>query len=353
MIANFTIKHFRGIGSLTMNGLKGLNVLIGKNNCGKTSILEALWFASSTRQPDAGLRINAGRGLDWFTPDHIWTIFHRKDIKQRPEIVVQSENHGAFAVQVRLFFATEQNLSAMPVTLSTIDAETKANGIEIHAGPAPDKLSFTFRLVKTYDEQTKGETLVAHRSQADVVFWSPSIQLILAEVRALLGASFVNSSFGRIVSENREHEVVEALKIFIPTIKEIKLGGTDGNTVLVNEGGALNLPMPLQGDGVVRAFTLATSIVNLSGGVVLVDEIDNGIHTSVLKPFWKTLVTAALRNKTQIFATTHSWESLQCLKAALDEDPEAQNHAAVFNLVRRAEDKISVYPYHYPEFKDA
>jgi len=41
-LEKFTIKNFRGIENITLNFNKGLNILIGENNAGKTAILDAL-----------------------------------------------------------------------------------------------------------------------------------------------------------------------------------------------------------------------------------------------------------------------------------------------------------------------
>jgi AAA15 family ATPase/GTPase len=67
------------------------------------------------------------------------------------------------------------------------------------------------------------------------------------------------------------------------------------------------------GEGMVRLLSLVLEITNASGGVVLVDEIENGLHHSVLTKVWRAVGEASRRSNTQIFATTHSWE---CIRAA-------------------------------------
>ena len=63
----------------------------------------------------------------------------------------------------------------------------------------------------------------------------------------------------------------------------------------------------------VRLAELAVNITNAPGGFVLVDEIENGFHHSVMSKVWKAIALAAKQSNTQVFATTHSWE---CIKAA-------------------------------------
>src|SRR5207237_5063953 len=73
------------------------------------------------------------------------------------------------------------------------------------------------------------------------------------------------------------------------------------------------IPMSQMGEGMTRLLSLVLEITNASDGIVLIDEIENGLHHSVLTKVWKAIAVAARRSDTQIFATTHSWE---CIKSA-------------------------------------
>ena len=73
------------------------------------------------------------------------------------------------------------------------------------------------------------------------------------------------------------------------------------------------VPVPLIGEGMRRLLSIVLAIANAPGGIVLIDEIENGLHYSVLPNVWKALADAARRNDVQVFAATHSWE---CLRAA-------------------------------------
>ena len=71
--------------------------------------------------------------------------------------------------------------------------------------------------------------------------------------------------------------------------------------------------MPFMGEGIARLTSIVLAIGNSSNGVVLVDEIENGFHHSVLHKVWRVIGEAARRFNTQVFATTHSME---CIVAA-------------------------------------
>ena len=46
MIKTIEIEHFRGIRHAKIDGLKEVNIFFGKNNCGKSSLLDAIFLIS-------------------------------------------------------------------------------------------------------------------------------------------------------------------------------------------------------------------------------------------------------------------------------------------------------------------
>ena len=70
------------------------------------------------------------------------------------------------------------------------------------------------------------------------------------------------------------------------------------------------------GEGVGRLLSLLLAILQTPGGVVLIDEVENGLHYSVMKPVWQAIAQAARQADMQVFATTHSWECIQAAHQA-------------------------------------
>ena len=69
-------------------------------------------------------------------------------------------------------------------------------------------------------------------------------------------------------------------------------------------------PVPLRslGEGAVRMCAITMALANSRGGVLLLDEVGNGIHHAVQCDFWKMTLQAAYDNEAQVIATTHSWD---------------------------------------------
>jgi hypothetical protein len=72
--------------------------------------------------------------------------------------------------------------------------------------------------------------------------------------------------------------------------------------------------------GVVRTFGIALALVNAKGGVLLVDEVENGIHYSVLPDLWRLTFDVAARLDVQVFATSHSWDCIEAFQKAAEEN---------------------------------
>jgi hypothetical protein len=146
----------------------------------------------------------------------------------------------------------------------------------------------------------------------------------------------------QIALSDREKDVVEALHIIDPAISAVSMVGGEGprqqRTAMVR---AHNLPrrVPLRsyGDGLNRLFGIVLALVNAKDGLLLVDEFDNGMHHSVQLDVWRAVFKLSLRLGVQVFATSHSWDSIEAFQKAAAESPE---EGVLVRLSRKGEDII-------------
>ena len=116
---------------------------------------------------------------------------------------------------------------------------------------------------------------------------------------------------------------MEGLKLIEPRVKDFIF--TD-KEMLVDIGLTKRIPVNMMGDG-----------------ALLVDEISNGFHYSVMCNLWKVLINAAIRNNTQLFITTHDTDSIKGLRdAALN---KYNDIVAAFKLLRTSDDELKAYHY--------
>lgn len=92
--------------------------------------------------------------------------------------------------------------------------------------------------------------------------------------------------------------------------------GEHGGFVVRLSDSESRVPIGSLGDGIWRMLGLALSLVSAKGGVLVVDEIDTGLHFSVMSHMWKLIWETAKRLNVQVFATTHNsdcWTSLAAI----------------------------------------
>ena len=119
-----------------------------------------------------------------------------------------------------------------------------------------------------------------------------------------------------------EDTVLAALRTIEPGIERIAPVGLDrrGGSPFARGGVAVKLagervPIGSLGDGIWRLLGIALALVRARGGVMLVDEIDTGLHYSVLEKMWRLVYETAKRLDVQVFATTHSRDCYESLAA--------------------------------------
>jgi hypothetical protein len=130
-----------------------------------------------------------------------------------------------------------------------------------------------------------------------------------------------------VALSDKEQDVVEALRIIDPSILAVSMVGGEGHrrsrTAIVRSK-HLPRPVPLRsfGDGLNRLFGVVLSLVNAAGGLLLIDEFENGMHHSVQTGIWRAIITLAKRLDVQVVATSHSWDAIEAFQEAASETPE-------------------------------
>ena len=71
-----------------------------------------------------------------------------------------------------------------------------------------------------------------------------------------------------------------------------------------------------------RLFALILSLVNCGGGILLIDEFENGLHYTVQLDAWRMIFRFAAEMNIQVVATTHSSDAIRSFQIAASESPE-------------------------------
>lgn len=145
--------------------------------------------------------------------------------------------------------------------------------------------------------------------------------------------------FARAVKRKSGEETIEKLLQAVDArIKKIRVEpGEDGNHLMVDLGLSEMIPLTQVGQGINRLVSIFSEIIGEQPGVCVIDEIENGIHHSLLEQIWTGVAASAEEMDVQVFATTHSQE---CLQAAHDAFAARSNYDFSIIQLFRVEDRV-------------
>lgn len=328
MFTKIEIERFRGIRHASIKGFKQINLFFGKNNCGKSSLLESLFLASGLSNPLLPIRVNVMRGYSKARLNDLKLDFYNLDTS-RP-IHIRMENEEKRDLDISLFEQSQNNVS--------INADD--NNILSNVQEGKYGLKFDFKVNgRHYESQIRFDS--ANSTEATSIVsdqYAESLRCTYLSPKYDFNASI--QGLKNILQNKDEHFIVEGLKIIEPRVTDFIFAD---NEMLVDIGLAKRIPVNMMGDGARKIVSLLTAVYDCKDGALLVDEISNGFHFSVMCSLWKVLINAAVRNNTQLFVTTHDNDSIKGLRnAALNEFDDI---VAAFKLLKTSDDELKAYHY--------
>ena len=153
-----------------------------------------------------------------------------------------------------------------------------------------------------------------------------SVRIEQAKIAGLRRGAFIHTHvhnlkedadlFSKLKAVGRDGEVVAALTNVEGRLRALDILVIGGEPVVHAHLNGLStpVPLPMMGEGFNRIFAIVLRIANFPNGVVLIDEIENGLHVSAMEKLWSAVHDMAAKTDVQIIATTHS---LECVRAAL------------------------------------
>jgi len=126
----------------------------------------------------------------------------------------------------------------------------------------------------------------------------------------------MSEPWNSVLKDGLEEEIIGDMKILVPSLNSIHFltGSQLGRGILLDLGNDVGrVPISTFGDGLRRLLALRLSFLGTENGFLLVDEIDTGLHWTVMEEMWRFVLEVARRNSVQIFATTHSHDCIRGL----------------------------------------
>lgn len=334
-ITKLHIKDFRCFEDLTIEGLGHVNLITGKNNTGKSSVLEALRLLASkgslrtvqsileAREEFSQESNDTALDHEFGSPFPLSTFFHEfPGLDSNLHMMIEVEGRGGVE---RVGFRVE-----------------RVREVETMNGPRYERFEVS---LKTGEVGVYALVIEIGRMPGYILTFRQLRQLLAGELemrpeQRLLPFQFVSPFSGQRTSDlvslwsdvgltDQEADVEAALQLVEPRLQKVSMlanrWSQTGHVAMAKLTGVPR-PVPLRsmGDGINRLFSLALSLVNARGGLLLIDEFENGLHHTVQPDAWKMIFALAARLNVQVFATTHSSDAIRAFAKAADDSSELE-----------------------------
>ena len=328
-LSSFHAIRYRGIDDVRLERLEAVNLITGPNGAGKTSLAEAIWLFN-------------GR----FIPVLPWHPHVQRSMRSVVDPIARLVRGGAVELA-----GTERaephrwkvTFEPMPTAggAGTGISDDRGASVKPAAGDAPVLPILPRGRLRIWLDgaEVGGERSVLIQVPGEGAFFIPateptadhrSADIHLPSFSMDMDDETVNR-FSKLVAQGRKRHVKETLRLLLPLLADVDVITDHNGTPFILATTTENERLPLQalGGGMTRLFRLFVAFHDVTGGLVVVDEIENGLHYRVLPELWRRVQAMIREFDVQMFATTHSRE---CIDAALDAFSSGSGTLAVHAL---------------------
>lgn len=340
MLDSLVIKNFRLFKDLTLPRLSRVNLLVGRNNTGKSSLLEAIYLYGTNFENLYDLLYE--RDEFWendvkrdktvlitnYSDNLIKYIFNGYCIPQNSEdsIIIgpedKLEQKTLRLVFYRLLRQKEGSIERQSFTLDQIELSSNDVEDDLELGLdviQNDTFLNNIRLIDSYERYRRrmytAKRFLKERKIANVQR-VPTINIEPGELTAL---------WDNVDLTELERYVIECLQLIEPRISGISFKGIGERNripIIKLEGIKELLPLKSLGDGINRLLNIILALVNAKDGYLLLDEVENGLYWAVHPKLWEVIFHLSEQLNVQVFATTHSLDCVKGFSKIWSEMPE-------------------------------
>lgn len=331
MYTSFTIENFRCFPTLKIEPLARINLIAGQNNVGKTALLEAL-FIFHTANPGVLPWIELLRGFQEFRQDELfWDLFPKFNTEQAIRFSATERNEETKSLEIRLQERSTESISLEREAAKSVSKSSNEEFVFTYR----DTLAEDELVMKAYTKREKSRLrLISDKAK-------PNRTIGFIPARAHIEGQELATKLSILRAEKRHREIIEVLQIIEPRLTDLEVLSIEGNNMVFADIETMPklIPILLLGEGTVRLLEIALSVISLQGHILLIDEIENGFHHSIMSRVWEVFAQLARKYNVQVFATTHSWESIQAAhKVFFKKEP----NDFLFHRLEKVDDAIQV-----------
>jgi hypothetical protein len=353
ILDSLEIRGFRAFQHLVIPRLAKVNLITGKNNVGKTCLLEALSLYAGrgslldmrrlleSRGETGQVAASVGEGAG--SQSSRYLFFGRKHLDEQGQPIRIGPKSGAdLTLSVEVIWYREQIDAGGQRQWILPSSPTEGHGYDRIPGL---EITLGTRLILRYPLEIDIPH-VTRFGRTDKVSTIPC-SFVYADGLGKEQASL----WDRVALTDLKNVVLESLRIIAADIQDVNLVGIhEGNgdripMVRVSES-AVPLPLKSVGEGVNRLFGITLALVTARNGMLLIDEVESGLHYSVQTDLWRLIFRVAERLNVQVFATTHSWD---CIKGFQEAARETSQDGLLISLRQKKDQPEVIVPVLYGE----
>lgn len=314
MYQSIHIQNFRQFADFHIENLARINLIGGRNNTGKTALLESVALVSGHLSSEYILRFPG-----------VYTSWAGAFGNPKQSIIIQAHTQAREEATIQLTLTNlEQNIEqgfADFIIAQQVARRLQVDGNKEHLNlDQVELLQVNYRGQSSYLYKANEEFITNRTPKTlyPISFEKASSTPDYEKLQTLA------EQFGRLKEEGEEKILLEALQILEPRLTRIydKYQTYFETSIIWGEVGGVRLPFASMGQGINRLLEWIVSMTAIPGGILCIDEIENGLHHSTMPLVWQHLDSLARRFEVQIFATTHSDEMIQAARQAFaDSEP--------------------------------
>jgi len=322
------VQNFRCFKEIDLPDLRRVNVIVGKNATGKTALLEAvrlalgatpgvLWALNQTRSAFFGVQQPLTKEIF----ESLWNQYFF-DLDGSHSISTECVDSQGRVASLKVFYDSQKSVTAVP------QPQTQQQPNQAISTIAP--LAF-----ERTEFSGKSSIIFASVNAQGAFVFDPGPELgIVVEFFPSVMANNPQQTaqwFSQLSVQKRESGITDAVREeFEPALENLSVLALNNVPAVYANIRYLKerIPLSLLSAGINKFVGLLSAVLIRGGGVVLIDEIENGIFYQRLPSLWKYVLKFATDNDVQIFASTHSLECVRALGEAM------QGHEEEFTLLR-------------------
>ena len=276
--------------------------IVGLPNVGKSTLLESLFLLCGMSNPLLPSQLNLIRETKYGDMAHVKYLFNKVNLDEHPIIKGITSDNSIRRVEIKTINSVKTPNDKTLLGLSSKE-NNQINGIELICKDG--RQSFSTKLTNDNGKL----------SVVSTIKYIENVKAILIPSNSKEGNAL--DSYSELVRRQQKEAIIRALHNFDNRI--ISVEALADGLYLQFDGIDELLPISMAGDGVRRFFGIVAFVVDPTTDIVLIDEIENGLHYTAYSKLWKNLILSALQNNVQLFVTTHSEETLRHISAIYDE----------------------------------